>query len=629
MPSWKGRNIQALDVFATGMKRALLTLLIATSLTGAVAIAAPALSTLPYVPEPVEFELAPTGTAAGREVSGDIVSRPLDPPKRFDLVGLRWSAGDAEADVELRVRREGSPWSDWAEATPDPDHGPDPGRGEPAGKRVSAPVWADGADEVQYRTSERLRGVKLEFINTTGTATAADRAETAVRKTANRGVAGVAQVFTAAGASRPSMVSRSQWGGDRYCRPRRSAGTGSVKAVFVHHTAGSNSYSSSDGPSIVLGICRYHRNSNGWDDIGYNFLVDKYGRLYEGRAGGTARAIVGAQAQGWNAQSTGVANLGDFSNGGQSSAALRAMDRLISWKLDAHDTPRGGRTTLTSAGGGTNRYRAGARVGFNRISGHRDGNHTACPGTQLYAQLPRLRRGVEDGSDRTAPAAPRSLTARSGAGSVSLNWSDNGESDLAGYRIYRRTPSTSYAAVGTARASAYIDRSVTGGQTYYYRVKAYDGSANQSGPSNYATGRPTRPYVQIVDNADLSRFSATGNWRTSSRASAAKLGADFRYARPTPMNDPARFRLRAPRAGRYGFYIWHPSHGDYSSSAPVGVETHAGLRWKRLDMRTGGGRWVPLGAYSLAAGEEPSVLVSRWTSARGWVVADAVRMVEG
>ena len=600
----------------------------AGSLTGAAAIAAPALSSLPYVPEPVEFELAPTGAAAGGETSGGVVSAPLDPPKRFDLVGLRWSGGDAEADVELRVRRAGEPWSDWTEVTPDSGDAPDPARGEPQAKRVSSPVWAGGADEVQYRTSERLRGVRLEFINTTGTATRADRAETAVRKAANKGVAGVARLFTASGAARPSMVSRSQWGGDRHCRPRRSASTGTVKAVFVHHTAGSNRYSSSDGPSIVLGICRYHRDTNGWDDIGYNFLVDRYGRIYEGRAGGADRAVVGAHAQGWNAQSTGVANLGEFSNGGQTSAGLRAMDRLISWKLDVHGTPRGGRATLVSAGGETNRYRQGTSVEFNRISGHRNGNHTECPGDGLYAQLPRLRRAVEEGSDQTAPAAPRGLTARGGAGRVSLDWADNRESDLAGYRIYRRTASSTYAAVATSTSSAYTDRSVTAGRTYYYRVKAYDRSGNESGPSNYATGRPTRPVVQIVDNADSSRFSAP-NWRTSTRASAAKQGPNFRFAAPKPRTDPAEFRLRAPRAGRYAVYIWHPSHPDYSSSAPVGVKTHAGLRWRRLDLRGGGGRWVPLGEYSLAAGEKPSVLVSRWTSARGWLVADAVRMIGG
>ncbi|HZC14852.1 MAG TPA: hypothetical protein VE270_12610, partial [Thermoleophilaceae bacterium] len=113
------------------------------------------------------------------------------------------------------------------------------------------------------------------------------------------------------------------------------------------------------------------------------------------------------------------------------------------------------------------------------------------------------------------------------------------------------------------------------------------------------------------------------------RSSAAKQGPDFRFAAPAPRTDPATFRLRAPRAGRYAIYIWHPSHRDYSSSAPVAVETRAGLRRKRLDLRTGGGRWVSLGAHTLAAGEQPSVLVSRWTPARGWLVADAVRMVGG
>ena len=451
------------------MKRALLTLLISICLTGAVAVAAPALSTDPYVPAPVEFELAPSGAAAGEEVGGEVVSRPLDPPKRFDMVGLRWRAGDPETDVELRVRQEGGRWSDWTEASQEQDHAPDPGRGEPAGQRISAPVWADGADEVQYRTSERLRGVTLEFINTSGTATPAARAETVVRKAANRGVVGVATLFTAAGdAPRPSMVSRSEWGADRYCRPRSSPSYGTVKMVFVHHTANATGYSSSDAPAMVLASCRYHRYTRGWDDIGYNFLVDKYGRLYEGRAGGVHRAVVGAQAQGWNAQSTGISNLGDFSNSGQSSAALRAMDRLISWKLDNHDVPRGGTTVLTSAGGGTNRYRAGTRVRFNRISGHRDGNNTACPGSALYGQLPRLRRGVE---------------------------SDG--------------------------------------------VEAFD---------------------QVVDNSDSTRFAASANWSTSTRTSAAKRGPDFRYAGPTTASDPASFKLRAPTAGRYAIYFWHPEH---------------------------------------------------------------------
>jgi hypothetical protein len=608
------------------MKRALLTLLCAALLAGTGVLAAPALSTQPYVPDPVEFELVP-GAAAGEEVSGDVVSRPLDAPKRFDFVGLRWSEGESDASVELRVRREGGSWSDWADATPEGDHGPDPGRGEEPAKRVSAPVWADGSDEVQYRTSDRLGGVKLEFINTTGTATPADRAETAVRRAANKGVVGMATLFTATGAARPSMMTRSEWDPGRTCTPREGPQMGSVKAVFVHHTVNANSYSSSQADDLVRGICIYHRNTNGWNDIGYNFLVDKYGRIYEGRAGGVDRPVVGAQAQGWNAQSTGVANLGTFSSYGQSTSGLSAMERLIRWKLEVHGAPLGGRVTLTSAGGSTSRYPAGRSVSFNRISGHRDGNLTDCPGSALYGQLPRLREAVEGGSDSTAPAPPRNLTATSGPGNVALNWSDNGESDLAGYRIYRRTPNTSYSPIGTSRTSAYSDETVRGGQTYYYRVKAYDTSGNESSASNYATGRPTVAWTQVVDNRDSGLFSASSSWNSSSRV-GTRFGADYRFAAPEQRSDAARFRLRPPAAGEYALHIWHPAHADYSSSAPVGVKTNAGTKWTNLDLRKDGGRWLDLGTFSVSAGEEPEVVLSRWTSAPGWLIADAVRIVE-
>src|SRR5829696_4777607 len=267
------------------MRRALLTMAVAGVLTGVGAVAAPALSTHPYMPPPVDFKLKPTGRAV-QEVGGEQVSRPIAAPKRFDIVGLRWTGGNARTHVELRVRRRGGGWSRWADATVEPDHAPDPGRGEPAPHGVSAPVWADGADQVQYRASGRLRGVELKFVNTTGTATAADRAETALREAANKGVTGVAGLFTATAVSQPTMITRSQWGADDHCRPRQPSERDVVKAVFVHPTVNANSYSRSDARSMVLGICRYHRDTNGWDDIGYNFLVDKYGQIFEGRNGG-------------------------------------------------------------------------------------------------------------------------------------------------------------------------------------------------------------------------------------------------------------------------------------------------------------------------------------------------------
>src|SRR5204863_6566500 len=123
-------------------------------------------------------------------------------------------------------------------------------------------------------------------------------------------------------------------------------------------------------------------------------LVDQYGTIFEGRAGGVDQPVIGAHAQGFNSQSTGVAVLGTFASVPAPDAALRAITRLLRWKLPVSGQPTTGTATLTSAGGSDNRYRAGTPVTFDRVAGHRDGDKTDCPGDALYAQLPDLRRMV-------------------------------------------------------------------------------------------------------------------------------------------------------------------------------------------------------------------------------------------
>lgn len=170
-----------------------------------------------------------------------------------------------------------------------------------------------------------------------------------------------------------------------------------MQVAMIHHTETLNDYSPADGRSAVLGICMYHRDTNGWDDIGYNFLVDKYGTTYEGRAGGIDRAVIGAHAQGFNSSSTGIANLGSYDKQPVSGQALDAMSSLIAWKFDTHGVPRSGTTTVTSDGGPDTRpqYRnPGSQAVLDRISGHRDVDTTDCPGDLLYGQLPQLRAMV-------------------------------------------------------------------------------------------------------------------------------------------------------------------------------------------------------------------------------------------
>ena len=189
----------------------------------------------------------------------------------------------------------------------------------------------------------------------------------------------------------------------------------------------------------MLGICRYHRDSNRWNDIGYNFLVDQYGQVFEGRAGGVDQAIVGAQAQGYNSHSTGIACLGTFSSVAHGEAGMDALARLIGWKLSLHGVPVQGQVTITSAGGSANRYRSGTPVVFERVSGHRDGNNTSCPGEVLYGQLADLRnRAVAYAgpvAGLTARAARRVRGAQPVAVSGELRFADGSSPEGAGLDV--------------------------------------------------------------------------------------------------------------------------------------------------------------------------------------------------
>jgi hypothetical protein len=188
---------------------------------------------------------------------------------------------------------------------------------------------------------------------------------------------------------RPRIVTRRGWGADENLRERGFVYTKKVKVAFVHHTASGNGYSCAQAPSVIRGIYRYHVRSMGWRDIGYNFLVDKCGNIYEGRAGGVAKPVKGAHTLGFNTNSMGVAVLGSFGAHKPPSAAVKAIARLTAWKLGLHGGNPRGKTYLQSGGG--NLYRKGTKVRLNVISGHRDGFATECPGRQLYRKLGKAR----------------------------------------------------------------------------------------------------------------------------------------------------------------------------------------------------------------------------------------------
>jgi hypothetical protein len=170
---------------------------------------------------------------------------------------------------------------------------------------------------------------------------------------------------------------------------------------------------------MLRAIYAFHRYVNGWNDIGYNFVIDLFGRIFEARAGGIDEAVVGAQAGGYNIFSTGIAVLGTFSEVPISTPARKALELLLAWKLSLHGVPALGRVRVRvdPAGAVYSRFPAGARVWLPRIAGHREADSTDCPGDRLYGELGRIRRVVASlaGQPVRATLAEAAPSAQGGA----------------------------------------------------------------------------------------------------------------------------------------------------------------------------------------------------------------------
>ena len=138
----------------------------------------------------------------------------------------------------------------------------------------------------------------------------------------------------------------------------------------------------------MKGIQLYHVRGNGWNDIGYNYLVDRFGTVYEGRYGGIDKAVVGAHARGFNTGSAGIALLGTYSGQAPTKAAQGALTSLIAWRLDvAHVDPLSMQNVISS---GSERWAANVPVLLRAVSGHRDTGFTECPGGTLYSRLNQI-----------------------------------------------------------------------------------------------------------------------------------------------------------------------------------------------------------------------------------------------
>src|SRR5919201_3748539 len=189
-------------------------------------------------------------------------------PQRFELVGLHWQGPGA---IVFRTRSIDGPSSRWRWAAAEAQDGPDRSSAEARrsrGWRLGSPYWVGASDRIQYRFEGRVRRLRGYFVRSAG----------APARTRPLYLAGS-----------PPIVTRHDWHANEAIRRGTPLYAPTLKFAVVHHTAGSNDYGPSQSAAIVRAIEAYHVLGNGWNDIGYNFLIDRYGQVFEGRYGGVDR----------------------------------------------------------------------------------------------------------------------------------------------------------------------------------------------------------------------------------------------------------------------------------------------------------------------------------------------------
>jgi hypothetical protein len=390
-------------------------------------------------------------SSAGGQVLAELAPRDVRP---FSLVGVTWQAG-MPADAEIGVRwRSAGQWSEWTdlhqELVPMEDAEGRPG---------TEPQWVGNADAVAVRITSATAAAKpvdLEVATVTP------------GKSADATPVAVAQ---------PGIISRAQWGAAPQSGCSQPIYGSTTMGAIVHHTAGSNNYTAAESASIVKATQAYHMKSRSWCDIGYNFLIDKYGQIFEGRAGGIDRQVRAAHSgnAAVNELTMGVSLMGTFESVAPSEAMKTATVNLIAWRFDMYHVPA------------TGAYALGGRT-LQRIDAHRNVVSTACPGAQAFAWIGapgglRERVTAMVGLAAAPPAGPTGVyTAAANHKTVVLAWNP-----VAGAKRYRvrlaQNPAFSGPKVTKDSGKSLVRLSgLKRGRAYYAQVRAYKKNGKPFGP---------------------------------------------------------------------------------------------------------------------------------------------------
>jgi hypothetical protein len=374
---------------------------------------------------------ATTAPPAGKSDAKRLValSEP-EPVRGYATVGVTWQHGvdytEDQLAVQVRTQKSGT-WSKWITAAYHDDHGPDGGSSEEEARNerpgTDALVIGD-VDSVQMR-AETTSGIappdlKLAVIDPgrgtlvkagpaidtsklpappasdtkNASATVPASSDGTAATSGSEAVQDSVSLSAMKVAPKPYIYSRAQWGANEKLRDQSAPSYGTVKAGFIHHTVNANSYTAAQVPSLLRGIYAYHTQSRGWRDIGYNYLVDRFGRIWEGRYGGVTRAVVGAHTLGYNEVSFAMSAIGNFDIAQPPQAVLNAYVNLFAWKLSLYNIRADAPKLWVK-----NRY-------LHAINGHRDVGQTACPGRYLYAKIPSIRNAAQAAQNRAQTGVP-------------------------------------------------------------------------------------------------------------------------------------------------------------------------------------------------------------------------------
>ena len=393
----------------------------------------------------VSDEVAASGTETGG-IPALTVSRPET--DRFSSVGVTWALDDAvtAVSVQIRTKSKAGRWSAWTTVAQDDveqtDGAPAPSADADL-RGGTAPLWTGEAHGleviVQAQDGSTPRDVQVELIDP-GTSPA-------------DAVPGAPEITDQAHAAMamPDIYSRAQWGADESLMGWDHEYAPTIKAATIHHTADGNNYSAADVPAIMRAIYAYHAVSRGWGDIGYNVVVDKFGRAWEGRSGGLASTVVGAHAGGFNYGTFGVSLMGNYDIAKPSEAMIETAANVIAWKLALYGVDPKGTTTIISGGGGTSKFAAGVAVTLPTIFAHRDVGSTVCPGQYVYSRMGEIRdRAATKMAAAAGPPQPQTVLVNSntdnaaqwqtlrgdrGDRSLACDWNGDGKETIA---IFRR-----------------------------------------------------------------------------------------------------------------------------------------------------------------------------------------------